>query len=102
MELLLLLMLLPPLAGAALNGIFGRRFPQRLVSLIGCGASGVAMVSALAAAWTFSHAEPDGGVFQHTYFTWIQSGTFRADFALYYDRLTLVMTSTVTVVAFLI
>ena len=102
MELLLLLMLLPPLAGAALNGIFGRRFSQGLVSLIGCGGSGVPMVFALAAAWTFSHAEPSGGVFHQTYFTWIQSGAFRADFALYYDRLTLVMTTTVTVVAFLI
>ena len=44
----------------------------------------------------------------HSYFTWIfipggaGSFDFRADFALYYDQLTLVMTCTVTVVAFLI
>ena len=100
METLLLLMLLPPLAGAALNGIFGRRFSQAIVSWIGCGAAGLAMVSALASAWTFSH--PESGVFEHSYFTWIQAGSFLASFALYYDRLTLVMTVTVTVVAFLI
>ncbi|HZQ94739.1 MAG TPA: NADH-quinone oxidoreductase subunit L [Candidatus Sulfotelmatobacter sp.] len=102
MELLLLLMLLPPLAGAALNGIFGRKFPQTVVSLVACGASGLAMVFALLAAWTFSHFSPEPAAFIHSYFTWIESGSFRADFALYYDRLTLVMTVTVTVVAFLI
>ncbi len=100
MEILLLLMLILPLAGAALNGIFGRRFSQAAVSAIGCGASGLAMIFALASAWTFSH--PETGVFEHSYFTWIQAGNFTSDFALYYDRLTLVMTSTVTVVAFLI
>jgi NADH-quinone oxidoreductase subunit L len=100
MEILLLLMLLPPLAGAALNGIFGRRFRHSVVSVIGCGSAGLAMIFALASAWVFSH--PETGVFQHTYFPWIHAGTFQADFALYYDRLTLVMTVTVTVVAFLI
>ena len=102
METLLLLMLLPPLAGAALNGVLGRRFSQASVSVIGCGAAGLSMIFALLSAWTFSHPEPQAGFFRYTYFTWIQSGNFRADFALYYDRLTLVMTSTVTVVAFLI
>ena len=101
METLLLLMLLPPLAGAALNGIFGRRFPQGTVSAIACGASGLAAVFALLAAFT-AHLGPDSPPFIHSYFTWIQAGTFRADFAVYYDRLTLIMTVTVTVIAFLI
>src|SRR5437763_9660512 len=102
MENLLLLMLLPPLAGAALNGMFGRRFSRAAVSMIGCGAAGLSMIFALLSAWTFSHPGHEAGFFEHTYFTWIQAGNFRADFALYYDRLTLVMTSTVTAVAFLI
>lgn len=101
MELLLLLMLLPPLVGAALNGIFGRCFSQGTVSAIACGASGIAAVFALLAAFT-SHLGPDTPPFLHSYFTWIQAGTFRADFAVYYDRLTLIMTVTVTVIAFLI
>ncbi|HUI41841.1 MAG TPA: NADH-quinone oxidoreductase subunit L [Terriglobia bacterium] len=101
MEILLLLMLLPPLAGAALNGIFGRRFSQGLVSAIGCGGSGLAMVFALLAAFT-SHLGPDSPPFVHSYFTWIAAGGFHTDFAVYYDRLTLVMTVVVTVVAFLI
>jgi NADH-quinone oxidoreductase subunit L len=101
METLLQLMLLPPLLGAALNGIFGRRFSHSLVSVIGCGCSGLAMIFALLAAWT-SHLGPDSPAFIHRYFTWIEAGGFHTDFAVYYDRLTLVMTVTVTVVAFVI
>jgi NADH-quinone oxidoreductase subunit L len=102
MEILLLLILLPPLAGAALNGIFGRRFPQAVVSAIACGGPGLSLLSALLAAWTYSHLPSDPAPYLHSYFTWIESGAFRADFALYYDRLTLVMTVTVTLVSFLI
>ncbi len=94
-------MVLPPLAGAAINGIFGRRFSQATVSFIGCGASFLAMVFALLSAWTFLHAPttPDP---VHYYFTWIQAGSLHADYAFFYDQLTLIMTSMVTVVAFLI
>ena len=63
METLLLLMLLPPLAGATLNGIFGRRFSQASVSVIGCGAAGLSMLFALLGAWAFSHPEPEPGFF---------------------------------------
>jgi NADH-quinone oxidoreductase subunit L len=102
MENLLLFMLVPPLLGAALNGILGRRFSRGTVSAIGCGAAGMSMVFALAAALNLTQQAHADSVFYHSYFTWIQSGNFTADFALYYDRLTMVMTSTVTVVAFLI
>jgi NADH-quinone oxidoreductase subunit L len=95
-------MLCPPLVGAALNGILGRRFSRGTVSIIGCGASGLSMVFALAAAVNLMLHSGSADYFYHSYFTWIQSGNFTADFALYYDRLTLAMTSTVTFVAFLI
>jgi NADH-quinone oxidoreductase subunit L len=102
METLLLLILLPPLAGAALNGIFGRRFSNGLVSWIACGASGLSWIFALLAAWTYTNLPTNPAPFIQRYFTWIQSGDFTADFALYYDRLTLVMTLVVTFVGFLI
>jgi NADH-quinone oxidoreductase subunit L len=60
------------------------------------------MVFALLCAWTYSSAANQPAPFIHSYFTWIESGNLRVDYALYYDRLTLVMTVTVTVVAFLI
>jgi NADH-quinone oxidoreductase subunit L len=102
MENLVLLVLIPPLAGATLNGILGRRFSNALVSVIGCGASFLSMAFALLSARAFSQVSPDGARFLHSYFNWLEAGAFRADFALWYDRLTLVMTVTVTVVAFLI
>jgi NADH-quinone oxidoreductase subunit L len=102
MEILLILMLLPPLVGTALNGLFGRRFSQAVVSLVGCGAPGLSMIFALLSAWTYSSSASQPAPFIHSYFTWIEAGNLRADYALYYDRLTLVMTVTVTVVAFLI
>jgi NADH-quinone oxidoreductase subunit L len=102
MEILLILMLLPPLVGTTLNGLFGRRFSQAVVSLVGCGAPGLSMIFALLSAWTYSSSTSQPAPFIHSYFTWIESGSLHADYALYYDRLTLVMTLTVTVVAFLI
>jgi len=102
LEILLLLMVLPPLAGAALNGVLGRRFSQATVSVIGCGGPGLSMVFALLSAWIYSKSASQPAPFTHSYFTWIQAGELRAEYALYYDRLTLVMTLTVTVVAFLI
>jgi NADH-quinone oxidoreductase subunit L len=102
MDILLILMLLPPLVGTMLNGILGRRFSQVMVSLIGCGASGLSMVFALLSAWAYSSSASQPAPFIHSYFSWIESGNLRADYALYYDRLTLVMTVTVTLVAFLI
>ena len=102
LEILLLLMVLPPLAGAALNGILGRRFSQATVSVIGCGGAGLSMVFALLSAWVYSHIPGQPVPFVHNYFTWIQAGELHAEYAFYYDRLTLIMTLTVTVVAFLI
>jgi NADH-quinone oxidoreductase subunit L len=102
MEILLILMLLPPLVGTILNGVLGRRFSQAVVSLVGCGASGLSMIFALLSAWAYTNSSSQPAPFIHRYFTWIESGNLHVDYALYYDRLTLVMTVTVTVVAFLI
>ncbi len=101
MKDILLLMLFPPLAGAFLNGVFGRRYPKALVSAIACGASGLAALFALIGAWNYTRFWSPAAL-PLRIGTWIRAGAFRADFALYYDRLTLVMTCIVTVVAFLI
>ena len=102
LEILLLLMVLPPLAGAALNGILGRRFSQATVSIIGCTGAGLSMVFALLSAWIYTNSGSQPAPFIHSYFTWIQAGELRAEYAFFYDRLTLIMTLTVTIVAFLI
>src|ERR1039458_8188925 len=91
LEILLLLMVLPPLVGAALNGVLARVVPQATVSIIGCGGAGLSMAFALLSAWVYSHLPGQPGPFIHSYFTWIQAGELHAEYAFYYDRLTLIM-----------
>ncbi len=88
-----------PLAGAAINGFFGRRSSRQAVSTVGLVFSGAAFAMALWVAVQFSSlALPYHEFFAH----WIRSGNFSADFAFYLDQLSLVMLLVVTGVGFLI
>jgi NADH-quinone oxidoreductase subunit L len=95
------LWLIPVLAliGAAINGLFGKRFSRQTVVAVALLFSGAAFAFALWVASQFSslttpHIE--------TLATWIRAGEFRADFAFYLDQLSLVMLLVVTGVGFLI
>jgi NADH-quinone oxidoreductase subunit L len=88
-----------PLVGAAINGLFGKRFSRQTVSAIALGFCGAAFVMALWIAAQFSsltlpHVERLA--------SWIRAGDFQADFAFYLDQLSLVMLLIVTGVGFLI
>jgi NADH-quinone oxidoreductase subunit L len=88
-----------PLLGAAINGLFGRRFSRQTVSAIALGFSGAGLVIALWIAAQFSsltlpHVE--------SLASWIRAGDFQVDFAFYLDQLSLVMLLVVTGVGFLI
>jgi NADH-quinone oxidoreductase subunit L len=91
-----------PLAGAALNGLLGRRLPKRAVSWIGCGAAGGAFVAAILAVMDLLQLAPAERRIVAGFFTWIASGDFvaRADFLL--DPLSSVMLLVVTGVGFII
>jgi len=87
------------LVGAAINGLFGRRFSRQIVSAIALGFSGAAFVRALwialqLSSLTLPHVESLAG--------WIRAGDFQVDFAFYLDQLSLVMLLVVTGVGFLI
>src|SRR5438270_1433698 len=88
-----------PLAGAAINGFFGRRSSRRAVSTVALVFSGGALAWALWVASRFSSLS-----LPHTEYLarWIQIAGFRADFAFYLDQLSLVMLLVVTGVGFLI
>jgi NADH-quinone oxidoreductase subunit L len=88
-----------PLAGAAINGIFGKRSSRRAVSVIGLVFSGAAFAWALSVA---SRVSSDALPYQEYLAHWIRSGTFAVDFALYLDQLSLIMLLVVTGVGFLI
>ena len=88
-----------PLAGAAINGFFGRKSSRTAVSTIALVFSGAAFLWALSVAWRcLSIPLPYQEYLAH----WIRSGSFSVDFAFYLDQLSLVMLLVVTGVGFLI
>ena len=96
-----LLWLIPvlPLAGAAINGFFGRQSSKKAISTIALFFCGAAFFMALLVASGFSSASaPYSLNLGH----WIRSGSFQADFSFYLDQLSLVMLLVVTGVGFLI
>ena len=91
-----------PLAGAAVNGLLGRRYSHRTVSALALAASGAAFVWAIVCALRFAGLPETGLPLVEHYATWIRAGSFSAPFAFMLDQLTLVMILIVTGVGFLI
>ena len=88
-----------PLIGAAINGLFGKRFNRQTVVTVALLFSGAAFAQVLLTAAQFSslstpHIE--------TLAAWIRAGSFQVDFAFYLDQLSVVMLLVVTGVGFLI
>ncbi|SRR5579883_620575 len=88
-----------PLAGAAINGFFGRRFSRQAVSTVALLFSGAAFAMALWVAGQFSSLTLP---YIETLAPWMRAGSFQVDFAFYFDQLSLVMLMVVTGVGFLI
>jgi NADH-quinone oxidoreductase subunit L len=91
-----------PLLGAAVNGIFGRRWPQSAVNGVALGTTAVSFAAVLELFREFSRLSAASIPWIQTYTPWISAGGFRADFALQVDQLTMVMLLVVTGVGFLI
>ncbi len=101
MQLLVQLILLPPLLVAAFNGMMGLFAPgyrkQEWV-LGGLALAAVAVPFAVTASLFFGFVEPE----VVRYFTWLEAGSLRVDFAYRIDQLSLLMTMIVTGVGSLI
>jgi NADH-quinone oxidoreductase subunit L len=96
------LWLLPilPLAGAAINGFFGRQSSKKAITVVALTFCGAAFVLALwIALFRFSSASAP---YYFDLAHWIRSGDFHVDFSFYLDQLSLVMMLVVTGVGFLI
>ncbi|HET6935215.1 MAG TPA: NADH-quinone oxidoreductase subunit L [Candidatus Angelobacter sp.] len=88
-----------PLAGAAINGLFGRHFKNAMVSAVALLFTGASFAYAVWAVvqglhMTLPHIE--------TVAPWIKAGNFEAPFGFYLDQLSMVMLMVVTGVGFLI
>jgi NADH-quinone oxidoreductase subunit L len=88
-----------PLAGAAINGVFGRRLPKTAITTIALVFPGVAFALAL---WIASGFSATAAPYSFDLAHWIRAGDFQADFSFYLDQLSLVMLLVVTGVGFLI
>ena len=104
---LLSVVVFAPLAGALINWLVGRRVrDERFIGVVACGSVAVSAIVAFliafagagGAALTNDSATP---VMSHLW-TWIQVGSFRADFGFAMDRLSGIYACFVTFVGFLI
>ena len=91
-----------PLLGAAANGIFAARWPRGAVNAVALGSTGLSFLASLEAAREFASLSANQIPWLRSYFTWIEAGRLRADFALQIDQLTLIMLLVVTGVGWLI
>jgi NADH-quinone oxidoreductase subunit L len=89
-----------PLVGAAINGLFGRRFKNGMVSAIALLFTAASFAYAVWAAIQGTHI---GLPYNEALpFNWIVAGNFSAPFGFYLDQLSTVMMLIVTGVGFLI
>jgi len=91
-----------PLLGAAVNGLFGAKRPNKIVSAVAVGSTGLSFACALEALREFTQLAPEQIPWVKQYFSWIAAGAFRAGFDLQVDQLTIVMLMVVTGVGWLI
>ncbi|MBZ5543004.1 MAG: NADH-quinone oxidoreductase subunit L, partial [Acidobacteriia bacterium] len=71
-----------PLAGAAINGLFGRRFSRQAVVAVALTFCGAAFAMAF---WITSQFSSSSAPYIETLAQWIRAGGFHADFAFYLD-----------------
>jgi NADH-quinone oxidoreductase subunit L len=92
-----------PLIGAAINGFWGRRFKNAMVSAVALFFTAASFAWAARAVWM---AWPGSGIalphIETLSFPWIVAGNFSAPFGFYLDQLSMIMVLVVTGVGFLI
>ena len=91
-----------PLLGAAINGIFGKRFSKNLISTVAAGTVGLSFLMSVGEFVALLNTPESDLPILHDYFTWIQAGRFQAQFGFMLDHLSGLMILIVTGVGFLI
>ena len=92
--------ILAPLIGAAVLGLFGKRMSERAIGLIACSTVGVSTLLSFYVFLRHSAALEVGDRLEEPLFTWINVGAFRADFSLLLDSLSAIYILFITFVAF--
>lgn len=102
MSLNLWLIPLLPLMGAAINGLFGKRFPNKLVSTVALAFTAASFAWACVVAVRFLGLPADQIPHVESYGDWLRAGKLTVQYGFYLDQLSMVMMLVVTGVGFLI
>lgn len=98
----LYLILIPPLLGFLINGLWGRRLGDRLVGFIGSAMIGISFIIAVSAFFELLALSPAERIIEREVFTWLLAGNLHVPFGTLLDPLSVVMLLIVTGVSFLI
>jgi NADH-quinone oxidoreductase subunit L len=98
LELLWLIPILP-LAGAAINGLLGKKFPKALVTAVGVGAPLLSLLLALGCLWEYAHGSFPNFAYEQVKYAWT-TGDLSIPAGFLLDRLSSVMLFIVTFVGF--
>ncbi|NLE60932.1 MAG: NADH-quinone oxidoreductase subunit L, partial [Planctomycetes bacterium] len=90
------LLLLFPLVGVIINGLFGHKLSRRLVAWIACLAVGLSFLVALTLLWAQMQMPADAAPIEVTLMRWMTVGDFTIDLTLLIDSLSVLMAVVVT------
>ena len=91
-----------PLAGAAVNGLLGKTWPNSRVNAVGIGSVSLAFLAVLELVREFFTQPMAQATIVKSFGPWILAAGFRADFGFWIDQLTIVMLLVVAGVGLLI
>jgi NADH-quinone oxidoreductase subunit L len=92
--------ILAPLLGAIVLGLFGKRMTERAIGLVACSTVAMSAILSFYAFFTHLHALEAGERVSAHFFTWIKAGSFRADASLLLDPLSCVYILFITFIGF--
>jgi NADH-quinone oxidoreductase subunit L len=92
--------ILAPLLGAVILGLWGKRMSERLIGIIACSTVGISTLLSFYLFFQHREALALGERIHEGLFTWISVGAFRADFSFVLDSLSAIYILFVTFVAF--
>ncbi|MFC1563800.1 NADH-quinone oxidoreductase subunit L [candidate division KSB1 bacterium] len=96
------LILLFPLIGVIINGFFGKRLSEKVISFIGPGMVGISFLVSVSIFLHMLSLPEEERQIRQTLFTWISSGSLNVNFAFLFDQLSGTLALIVTGVGFLI
>ena len=91
-----------PLAGAAVNGLLGKQWPQSRVNAVGLSSVSLAFLAVIELVREFLSLPATQIPWVRSYAPWMVAGNFRVDFNFQVDQLTIVMLGVVAGVGLLI